>query len=114
MKALKINNNKPYLAGSILILLLMVSPNLALANTNDEGKIIVVEKWMTQAFELVNTEIEGDLRVEEWMTQTFEVENAGIDEELRVEEWMTETFEAENSGIDEELRVEEWMTTDWP
>jgi hypothetical protein len=114
MKALKINNNKPYLAGTILAILLMVSPVLAFSNTNDEGKIIVVEDWMTQAFEIVNTEIDGELRVEEWMTQTFEAENAGIDEELRVEEWMTQTFEAENAGIDEELRVEEWMTRDWP
>lgn len=113
MKALKRNNMKPYLAEIILVLLLMISPITASANPDEEGRVKVIEKTMSQAIEAINAELDSELMVEEWMTQTFEVVNAEIDNELVLEEWMTQPFEVVNAEIDDELVLEEWMTRVW-
>ena len=116
MKTLERVNRKKTITiiqGSILSMLLFVSPLQVWSNPDEDGSDISIEEWMTQPFELNCVDYDAKLFIEEWMTQPFEVISEDYDADLRIEEWMTQPFAVTSADYDADLRIEEWMTTAW-
>jgi len=90
---------------------------------NAEGPELRIEEWMTEPFEISNSDFETDIVLEDWMKQLFELsieENRGSEDADSADE-VTKVSEIEKNeelfedewNTEDKLELEDWMSTSW-